>query len=66
MEHEPAVRGGRVSRQCEAETISDLSERMMTKCAIMVDKNKGGGNFCSSGAFEGGAEAIGVIGANSN
>ena len=49
-----------MSRQCKAETISDLNERMMMKCARMVDKNKGGGNFCSSGASEGGAEAIGA------
>ena len=35
---------------------SELSERAV----CMGDKNEGGGNFCSSGASEGGAEAIGA------
>ena len=32
---------------------------MRAQCARVI-KNKGGGNFCSSGASEGGAEAIGA------
>ena len=35
---------------------SELSEGAV----CMGDKNEGGGNFCSSGASEGGAEAIGA------